>query len=75
MYIHELSIQYNTDKKHIIQAYFNYVIINHSDIITSKLLNFMEKNIHNQDASVRDRIDYFVYHTRLHYLSNASDKS
>ncbi len=66
-YIHELSIQYNTDKKHIIQSYFNYVIINYQQFISYTYLNFVEKNIHNHDADINDFVAYFVYLSRKHY--------
>lgn len=67
-YIHELSIQYNTDKKHIIQSYFNYVIINYPKIVNYGYLNFVEKNIHNHDANIDDFVAYFVYQSRAQYM-------
>ena len=73
-YIHEISIQYNTDKKHIIQSYFNYIIRNYPEYVNNKFLNLVEKNIHNNDAPIKDRIDFFVFQTRHFYLSSVSEK-
>ena len=67
-YIHTLSIQYNTDKKHIIQSYFNYVIINYPKIVNYGYLNFVEKNRPNNNANIDDFVAYFVYQSRSQYM-------
>jgi len=61
-YIHQLSIQYNIDKKHIILTFCNHVLRNHSDKITAELLTIIEKTIHCNDAKINYIIDYFFLH-------------
>jgi len=58
-FMHKISIQYNVDKKHIIQSYFNFIIRNHKDLITLELLSFMEEIVHNPDASLDTLLHYF----------------
>jgi replication factor C subunit 3/5 len=58
-FMHSISIQYNVDKKHIIQSYFNFIIRNHKDLITLDLLSFMEEIAHNPDAGLETLLHYF----------------
>ena len=58
-FMHSISIQYNVDKKHIIQSYFNFIIRNHKDLITLDLLSFMEEIVHNPDAGLETLLHYF----------------
>jgi len=58
-FIHQLSIQYNTDKKQVMQSYFNFIIRSHPNLITIELLSFMEEIIHNPDASIDTLLNYF----------------
>lgn len=51
-YIHNISVKYNIDKKHIIQTYFNYVIRNHGDCVTPKWLDMVETIMHSRDTRV-----------------------
>ena len=62
MFIHEISIQYNIDKKHIMHTYFNYIIRNYSDEITYDFLNIVEMVVHNIDTNIEDILHYFCLH-------------
>jgi replication factor C subunit 3/5 len=50
-YIHEISIQYNTDKRTIINRFFNYMIRNYK--VTSEFLSFAETVVHSHALAMR----------------------
>ena len=52
---------YNIDVKSIIISYFNYLIRNKQENITSTLLDIMETIIHNSDSNINYIIKYFFY--------------
>jgi replication factor C subunit 3/5 len=58
-FIHQLSIQYNIDKKQVMQSYFNFIIRSRPNLLTIELLSFMEEIIHNPDASIETLLHYF----------------
>jgi replication factor C subunit 3/5 len=62
-YIHKNSMQYNMDKRQIIQCYFDYVIRNHSEVISSEFLVIVEDCLHNYDVDIENLIEYFYYKT------------
>jgi DNA polymerase III delta prime subunit len=64
-FIHLLSINYNVDKKQIIKDYYNYLILNHPEIVTSEVLERMEVVIHNYDCKMDVLMNYFVSDMRL----------
>jgi replication factor C subunit 3/5 len=66
-YIHEISIQYNTDKKNIIKNYFNYIIRNKENLISVKILNIIEIIMHNNDTDIEHILKYFVTHLKHHF--------
>jgi DNA polymerase III delta prime subunit len=66
-FIHQLSIQYNIDKKQVMQSYFNFIIRSHSNLITIELLSFMEEIIHNPDASIETLLNYFYLKLNTFY--------
>jgi len=57
---HNLSIEYNLDKKHAIIQFINYIIREKHTIITSKFLNFVENVIHNQSCCINVYTEYFI---------------
>jgi len=59
IFIHDISIRYNMDKKNIIQCFFNYVIRNYPEMIKPGFLNMVETIIHNYDKSEYYSIQYF----------------
>jgi replication factor C subunit 3/5 len=48
MFVHNVSIQYNIDKKNIIKDFLNYIIRIHSHYLCSDFLNFVENLMHSQ---------------------------
>lgn len=58
-YIHAISIQYNVDKKHIIQSFFNHLIRNHSSDVTESLLDVIANMTHTVDINLDDLLTYF----------------
>lgn len=66
-YICQISIQYNTDKRQIIQSYFYYTIRNCSEIMSSQFLDIVEECLHNYDIPIENLIEYFYYKLRKYY--------
>jgi replication factor C subunit 3/5 len=58
LYIHELSIKYNIDKKNILKNYFNYLIRNKPEIITPAYLKRIENVIHNNESNIEHILYY-----------------
>jgi len=63
-YIHAISIQYNVDKKHIIQSFFNHLIRTHSSDITESLLDVIANITHTIDTNLDDLLIYFYVSLR-----------
>ena len=57
--IHKISTVYNKDKKHIINAYLNYVIRKNRVNLTPEFMNMLEHVIHSSNA-VMDDILYYM---------------
>ena len=64
-YIYDVSVQYNLDKKSILTKYFNYLIENKPELITSELLEHIENIVHHQTNNISDLIDYFLYNHKI----------
>ena len=60
VFINKLSIHYNIDKKQIIKDYYNYLILNHPDIVNPEVIEKMEIVIHNYDCNIEVLINYFI---------------
>ena len=59
VFIRNISVQYNIDKKHIMHTYFNYIIRNYPDEITDHFLNIVDTVVHNTDTNIEDILRYF----------------
>lgn len=59
-YIHQISIDYNIDKKNIIKDFLNYIIKTHSKYINDKLLDFIENLLHSQNQNINIHIHYSI---------------
>lgn len=53
-YIHNVSINYNIDKKNIIKDFLNYIIRTHSEYLNRDFLNFVENLMHAQNQNNYD---------------------
>lgn len=58
VFINQLSINYNIDKKQIIKDYYNYLILNHS--INTEIVEKMEIVIHNYDCNIDVLVNFFI---------------
>jgi hypothetical protein len=47
-FIHKISMEYNIDKKNIINDLLSYIIHNHSNYVSNKFLDFVENLMHSQ---------------------------
>ena len=59
-YIHEISIQYNTDKRTIMRNYYEYIIRNKKECVTTAFLNKVEVLMHSNDSNIENMLNYFV---------------
>ena len=64
-YIHDISIQYNIDKKNIIKNFFNYIIRNKKELISSELLNIIENIMHTTDINIGHFLNYFIQNMKM----------
>jgi DNA polymerase III delta prime subunit len=59
-YIYRLSIEYNMDKKSILNSFFNYLVRNHTYLIIPEFLKIVKSVVHVTDnVSVKYILDYF----------------
>ena len=58
-YVHEISIQFNTDKKNILKSYYQYIIRNKKDVITSEYLKKVETIMHFRGTNIEHILLYF----------------
>jgi len=58
-YIHNISIQYNTDKKNILKSYYQYIIRNKKHVITSEYLKKVESIMHFRGTNMEHILLYF----------------
>lgn len=57
-YVQFVSIKYNVDKKNIINEFFNYIIRNKTEIVTTIFLDFIENVIHSQISDTNIYVNY-----------------
>ena len=65
--IHIISTTYNTDKKHILHSYFNYVIRNKLVKLTPEFMDMLERIVHTTNATVDD-ILYFISNSNIQII-------
>jgi len=58
IFIHNISIQYNIDKKNIIKDFLNYIIRNHNEYLSIQFLNFVENIMHSHIQNNNIYINY-----------------
>jgi DNA polymerase III delta prime subunit len=58
-YFHILSVNYNSDIKHIVKKYLNYIIRNKKEYISNDFLSFVENIIHSDESNLNHYIEYF----------------
>jgi DNA polymerase III delta prime subunit len=71
--IQSISVQYNIDKKQIIQNYFNYIIRGQHVTVSRELLNIVEMVIHNnENIPTNIVVDYFILSLSEYWTASAS---
>jgi len=58
--LHNISIQYNVDKKQIVTDYFNYIIRSYPLEVTHDFLNVAKECLHDADVNLDDMLYYFA---------------
>jgi len=58
-YVHEISIQYNTDKRNILKSYFHYIIRNKKELITPEYLKNVATIMHFKGSNIEHVLLYF----------------
>jgi len=69
MKIHQISIQYNIDKKGLFLKYFDFIIREKPNLISNELLNTISDIFHNNDIKTEQIVMYFCYRIRSIYNS------
>lgn len=59
-FINNMSSQYSIDKKHMLDAYLNYIIRNHPERVNDRFLDMVDKMVHTKEADIMDVLHYFV---------------
>ena len=69
--VNELSKIFNIDKRTLLKNFFNYLIINKKDIITSDFLFFIENALHNEESNINHYTNYCLV-TLISFLRKQS---
>ena len=68
LYIHKLSIQYNMDKRNILNMYFNYVIRHFPEVISPEFLSIVEHATHDTECiPIKHVLEYVCAHLIEYY--------
>ena len=59
-HITKISSEYNIDKKHLLQCYFNYIIRYKLVKLNNEFIQYMKKIIHTTNADMQDIIQYMI---------------
>lgn len=59
-YIHEISVQYNHDKKTILKKFFNYIIQTKPQHINFDFLNICETVMHDNNIDIYNTLKYII---------------
>lgn len=57
-FIQQISIEYNIDKKNIMNNFFLFLIRNNDDILNPNFLNFLENIIHTEECKPKYYVNY-----------------
>ena len=63
-YIHTVSIQYNSDKKHIIKIFLNYIIRDKPQFVSKKFLTNVDNIMHCTESNIEHLLIYFSRHMK-----------
>jgi len=71
--IHDISVQYNIDKKSILLKYVNFLI--QQKKYTSAILDILGNILHNGDVKPDILLDYFIFGFRNRNTANLKDRT
>ena len=71
-FIQEITTNYNINKKNIIKDYINYIIRNKPDMVTDKLLLFIENIMHYHECKNEDYINYSLIRLATFHKSSSN---
>ena len=75
LYIHKLSIQYNVDKRNILNSYFNYVIRHFPELVSNQLLDIIEHATHDTDGiPIKNVLQYVCANLTDYYAKYNTSK-
>jgi replication factor C subunit 3/5 len=57
-FIQQISMEYNIDKKNIMNNFFLFLIRNNDDVLTPNFLNFLENIIHTEECKSKYYVNY-----------------
>jgi DNA polymerase III delta prime subunit len=57
-FIQQISMEYNIDKKNIMNNFFLFLIRNNDDILNPNFLNFLENIIHTEECKTKYYVNY-----------------
>ena len=63
--IYDISREYNVDKKHLLQSFFNYIIRNELTTISPEFIQYMKTIVHSVNANMIDTILYMIAYRTL----------
>jgi replication factor C subunit 3/5 len=67
-YIHHISIQFNIDKRNILNMYFNFVIRTYPELVKEEWLNIAENVIHTtDDVEIKHVLQFFCVNLSNYY--------
>ena len=71
-YIHDISIQYNIDKKTILKKYFNYIIRDKNLNLTAEFFSIVGVIMHMNKSDINNTVSYMTTNLRKYYAMIAS---
>lgn len=69
-FIHDISINYNADKKSIIKKYLNYIIRNYPEYVKDDFLNVCLSILHINDSDMQNILKYMILKLQDVYNKN-----
>lgn len=57
-FINKISLEYNVDKKNIINSFFLFLIRNNNDVLNTDFLFFLENVVHTEECNQKHYVNY-----------------
>lgn len=72
-YINGISIQYNIDKKNIVNKYFNHIVRNKPEFVCPEYLDIVERISHNPDLQTPHLLLAFIHSMRAFVVGKPTE--